>query len=72
MAVNTTYPYDTNLSYYVKDVVTSKKEILKYNIMIVILGLSCVIAGIAGIGLAITTGKNKWKEPAYLIIHGGI
>ena len=34
--------------------------------MIVILGLSCVIAGIAGIGLAITTGKNKWKEPAYL------
>ena len=66
MAVNTTYPYDTNLSYYVKDVVTSKKEILKYNIMIVILGLSCVIAGIAGIGLAITTGKNKWKEPAYL------
>lgn len=66
MAVNTTYPYDTNLSYYVKDVVTSKKEIMQYNIMIVILGLSCVIAGIAGIGLAIVTGKKKWKEPAYL------
>ena len=30
MAVNTTYPYDTNLSYYVKDVVTSKKEIMQY------------------------------------------
>lgn len=66
MAVNTTYPYDTNLSYYVKDVVTSKKEILKYNIMIVILGLSCVIAGIAGIGLAITTGKNKWKSGIFI------
>lgn len=64
MAVNTAYPYNTNLSYYVNKVVTDDKSIMEYNMMIILLGMSGIILGFSVIGLAVVTGKNKWHEPA--------